>query len=104
MDATQTAKAIRGHPNAFEVWQFNPAIVPNHHIFDVTTSIDERAYLSPRLMRQLGELTREFRSDNLLRGNSSGVKLFDPAKLIGFQARSVSDYVLDGFASVLTAF
>jgi hypothetical protein len=58
-------------------------------------AIDERADLSPRFVRQFGELTREFRRQNLVRCNPPRVELFYSAKLIRLEARGVSYYVLD---------
>ena len=65
-------------------------------------AIDERADLSPYLVRQLSELAREFRGQNLMRGDPPGVKFFYAAKLIRLEARGVSYYVLDGSCPPVT--
>ena len=66
------------------------------------TAIDKRADLTPDLMGQLSKLAREFRSQNLMRGDPPGVKFFYAAKLIRLEARGVSDYVLDGSCPPVT--
>jgi hypothetical protein len=66
------------------------------------TAIDKRADLTPYLMGQLSKLTREFRSQNLMRGDPPGVKLFYAAELVRLEARGVSDYVLDGSCPPVT--
>jgi hypothetical protein len=52
MDTTQAAKPIAGDPHAFEVGQFNSSRVAYNHVFDVTLSIDQGAYLSIGFVRQ----------------------------------------------------
>jgi hypothetical protein len=84
MDKAQAAEPIHGNTNALEVGQFNATIVADHYVFDVTASIYQRADLPPGLMRQLRQLAREFRRDDLVRRNTPGVELRYPAKLICF--------------------
>ena len=62
----------------------------------MATAIDQRADLSPYLVRQFSELSREFGGQNLVRGNPPGVDLFYAAKLIRLEACGVSYYILDG--------
>jgi hypothetical protein len=66
------------------------------------TAIDERADLPAYLVRQLGKLAREFRGQNLMRSDPPGVKFFYAAKLIRFEARGISYYVLDGSCPPVT--
>ena len=93
--ATKSAKTIDGDANAFEVGQFDAPVVADHHVFDVAAAIDQRADLSPGFVGQFGQLPRKFRRHDLVRSDSPGVELFDPAKLIWLEARGVSDYVFD---------
>jgi hypothetical protein len=41
-------------------------------------------------------LARKFRRQDLVRRDPPGVELFYPAQLVWLEARSVTDYVLDG--------
>ena len=100
--AAQAAKAIDCDTNAFEIRKLNPSIVTNHYVFNMPAAIDERADLPPYLVRQLRKLAREFRSQNLMRGDAPGVKFFYAAKLIRLEARGVSYYVLDGSCPPVT--
>ena len=50
MYATQTAKAIDGDTNAFEIREFDPSIVTNHYVFNMPAAIDERADLPAYLV------------------------------------------------------
>ena len=93
--ATQTAKAVDSRADAFKVGQFDAPVIANHHVFNVAAAIDERADLPACFVRQLGELTREFWRHYLMGSDPPRVKLFYAAKLVGLQARGVSDYVLD---------
>ncbi|MEP6568433.1 MAG: hypothetical protein ABJC10_01560 [Acidobacteriota bacterium] len=102
MHTAQATKAIDCDPNAFEVGKLDSPIVTDHHVFDVTTAVDERADLSTYLVGKFGELARELRGQNLVRGDPLGVEFFYAAKLILLKASSVSDYVLDGSCPPVT--
>ena len=91
MDTTQTAETIDGYAHAFEVRQLNAPVISNHHILDVSATIDQHADLSASFMRELGKLPREFRGDYLVRCDAPGVELFDPAQLIGLQTSRISN-------------
>ena len=91
VDAAQTAKTIDSHTDTFEVRQLNPAMVANHHVFNVPTAIYQCADLSARLMGKFGKLSRKFRRHNLVRSNAPGVKLFNATQLIGLEPSRVSD-------------
>ena len=95
MHATQTAESIYSDADALEVWQFNAAVVSDHHVFNVATAIYERADLAPGVVRHLRKLSGKLRAHDLMRGDTSGVKLFQPANLIWFQTGGISDYVFD---------
>lgn len=96
MNAAESAKARSGNTNAFEIGQFDPPIITDHHVFNVATAVDKGANLSTRFVRKFSELTREFRRHDLVRSDPPGVELFYAAKLIRLEARCVSYYVLDG--------
>jgi len=95
VNATQTAKAINCDANAFEIGKFDASIVADHHIFNMAAAIDKRADLPPCFVGQFGELSREFRRQNLVGSDPPRVELFYAAKLIRLEARGVSNYVLD---------
>jgi hypothetical protein len=73
----QAAKPITGDAHAFEVGHFNPSRIAHDYIFNVTLAIDEGANLASRFMRQLAELTREFRSYNLMWWNAPLIELLN---------------------------
>jgi hypothetical protein len=45
VNATQSAKASRRDAHAFEIGQFDAAIIADHHILHVAFAIDQRADL-----------------------------------------------------------
>ncbi|HEV7474129.1 MAG TPA: hypothetical protein VGN90_08770 [Pyrinomonadaceae bacterium] len=97
MHTTKTTKTIDGNANAFEIGKLNATIIADHHVLNVAAAIDERSDLAACFVRQFGQLARKLRRQNLVRSYPPGVKLFYPAKLVGFEARGVSDYVLDSY-------
>jgi hypothetical protein len=50
VDASQTAEAINGDTNTFEIGKFNPSIIANHHVFNMAAAIDKRANLPAGLV------------------------------------------------------
>jgi hypothetical protein len=50
MYATQATKTIHGHARAFEVGHLDAMVVADHHVLDVTASINESADLPARFM------------------------------------------------------
>ena len=84
MHAAQSAKPSRSDPHAFEVGQFDPAVIANHHILDMSLAIDQGADLASRFVRQLAQLACEFRSDYLVWRYAASVQLFDAPQLVWF--------------------
>jgi hypothetical protein len=82
VNATQTAKAIRAHANAFEIGQYNAASIADNNVLDVTTSVHKHADLPVNLVRCFRKLTRELLRDDLARRNPPLIKLFEPVKLM----------------------
>ncbi len=88
--ATQAAKPSRSDANAFEVRQLDTAVVADHHVLDVSLTIDKRTDLAACLVRQLAQLPREFRCNDLVARYTASVQLFDAPQLIWFQPLSVA--------------
>ena len=84
MYATQPAKSSRSDANAFEVGQFDAAVVADHHVLNVSLAIDEGADLSACFVRQLAQLASKFVCDDLVRRYAPSVQLFDAPQLIWF--------------------
>jgi hypothetical protein len=82
MDTPKTAKAIAGNTNALEIRKLNSARVADDHKLHVTLAIDQRANLAACFMRKLAELSRKFRSDNMVRRNATLIEFFNPPQLI----------------------
>jgi hypothetical protein len=64
-------------------------------VLDVALAINQRADLSPRLVREFGELAREFGRDDALRRNAPRVEFLDAAQLVGLKSLRVAFYVAD---------
>jgi len=93
--ATQPAKALWPSTHAPKIGQLDAMRVSDDDVFDVAFAVHERADLTARLMRQFGNLTREFRRDDLLRRDPPLVELGDATQLIGFQTGGVAVYLAD---------
>jgi len=84
MHASEPAKSFSGYADSAKVGHLNALCIADHYVFDVTLSIDERAYLTISLVRQLRHLTCELLSDDLMRRDATLVELFDAPDLIWF--------------------
>jgi hypothetical protein len=73
VDAAKPTKTIRGDALASEVGQLDLFRVADNDVLDVALAINQRADLSPRLVREFGELAREFGRDDALRRNAPRV-------------------------------
>jgi hypothetical protein len=93
MNTTEAAETGRRNSNAFEVGKFDASVIADHYVFNMAAAIDKRPDLSTGFVGQFGELARELRRHDLVRGNPPGVELFYSAKLIRLEARGVSDNV-----------
>jgi hypothetical protein len=78
----EAAKAARRDTNAFEIRKLDVARIAHHHVFNMAFAIDERPNLPTSLMGKFGKLSRKFRCNNQVRGNTSCVEFFYPAKLV----------------------
>ena len=65
-------------------------IVTDHHVFDMALAVDEHTYLAARLVREFGQLAREFLRHNLVHRDAPRVEFFNAAQLVGFQSERVS--------------
>ena len=84
MYTTKSAKPSRSHANAFEVGQFDAAVVADHNVLNVSLAIDERTDLAACLVRQLAQLAREFGCDDLVGRYTASVQLLYAPQLIWF--------------------
>jgi hypothetical protein len=83
VDGAQAPEATFADARALEVGPFDAARVADDDRLDVALAINERAYLSARLMRKLRELARELWRDDLLRRDAARVELLDATELVG---------------------
>jgi hypothetical protein len=95
VDAAQPAKAIRRDALATEVWQLDPLGVADCDVLDVALAINEHTDLSSGLVREFGELAREFGRDDSLRRNAPRVEFLNAAQLVGLETLRVAVYVAD---------
>jgi hypothetical protein len=65
VQAAQSSKAPFADANALEVRQNDAPGVADHDVFDVALSVYENSDLSINLVREFGQLPREFLRDNL---------------------------------------
>ena len=91
MYTTKTTKSSRSDAHTFEVRQLDAAVVADHHVLNVSLAIDKRTNLAACLMRQLAQLSCEFRGDDLVRRYAPSVQLFDAPQLIWFQPQSIAE-------------
>ena len=90
--AAKPAKAVSGNARAAQVGKFYAARVADDNGFDVTFAVNQDTDLAARFMREFRHLARKFRRHDLLGSDAAGVQLFDAAKLVRFQTRSVALY------------
>ena len=90
MYTTKAAKSSRGHAHAFEVRQLDPAIIADHHVLNVSLTIDKRTNLAACFMRQLAQLAREFSGNDLVGRYTASVQLLNAPQLIWFEPLSVT--------------
>ena len=90
--AAKPAKAVGGDARAAQVGEFDATSVADDDVFDVTFAVNQDSDLAAGFMREFRKLAREFRRDDLLRRDAAGVQLFDAAKLVRFQTRSIALY------------
>jgi hypothetical protein len=95
VDAAKPAEAVGGDALAAEVGQLDLFRVADHDVLDVALAINQRADLPPGLVREFGELAREFGRDDPLRRNAPRVELLDAAQLVGLETLRVAFYVAD---------
>ena len=50
MHAAQSAKSSRSDTHAFEVGQFDAAVIANHHILDMSLAVDQGSDLASRFV------------------------------------------------------
>ena len=103
VDGAQAAEAPLADARALEVGPLDAACVADDDRLDVALAVNERAYLAARLVRQLGELTRELGCDDLLRRDAARVELLDAPELVRLKPLRVALYVADNFSSVASA-
>ena len=84
MYATKTTKPSRSNTNAFEVGQLDTTVVADHHVLNVSLTIDERADLSTGFVRQFAQLSSKFMCDDLVWRYAPSVQLFYAPQLIWF--------------------
>jgi hypothetical protein len=89
MDKAQPAETVGGDAHAFQIRQFNTAVVAHHYVFNVTFAVDQRSNLTSRFVREFRQLAGKLRGDNLVRRNAPCVQLLNAAQLIGLQAGRV---------------
>ena len=65
-------------------------VVTDHHVFHVSLAVDQDTYLAARLVREFGQLAREFLRHNLVNRDTPRVEFFNAAQLVGFQTERVS--------------
>jgi hypothetical protein len=82
MNAPETAKAFVGNAGASEIRHLDSLGSANHHIFNLPFSIYENTDLPSGFKRNFRQLPRQFRRDNLFRGNAASGKFFYPPQLI----------------------
>ena len=95
----ESSEAALADARALEVGPLDTARVAHDDVLYVTFAVDERAYLPPRLVRELGELPRELGRDYLLRRDAPRVELLDAPQLVRLQALRVAVYVADKSSS-----
>jgi hypothetical protein len=102
VDGAQAAEAPLADARALEVGPLDAARVADDDGLDVALAVDERAYLPPRLVRELGELARELGRDDLLRRDAARVELLDAPELVRLEPLCVALYVADDPSSPRT--
>ena len=90
MYAAQTPESSGGNTHTLEVRQLDFTIVANHHVLDVTLSINEYSNLPSRFVRKLSQLSGKLGGDDLIWRYPARVEFFYTTKLVWLEAQSIA--------------
>lgn len=96
----QTAQAVETRlpqTRTIKHGQYDLRPIADDDVFDVAFAIDQYSDLSPDLVRDFGQLPRQFRRDDFGGRNATLVKFFQPFELIGFESEYFAFDMWDSF-------
>ena len=77
MDVAQATQQPRAGALAPDVGEVDPLCLTNEGVLDLPAAVDENAHLPPDLARDVGEVARQVRTQNLLRRNAAMEGFFE---------------------------
>lgn len=83
MDASKPPEPRLPSPVPGQIGDENSSLITDHHILNISPSVDEDTYLAPDLPGNLRHKPGQFRGDNPLRRDSPPVEAFDAVDLTG---------------------
>jgi hypothetical protein len=84
VNTSQTAETTGRNADPLEIRKLDSAIVTNHHVLNVSLTINEHSDLAASLVRQFSELTSKFWSNDLIWRNAARIEFFYTTKLVRF--------------------
>jgi hypothetical protein len=84
VNTSQTAETTGRNADSLEIRKLDSAIVTNHHVLNVSLTINEHSDLAASLVRQFSELTSKFWSNDLVWRNAARIEFFYTTKLVRF--------------------
>jgi hypothetical protein len=84
VNTSQTAETAGRNADSLEIRKLDSTIVTNHHVLNVSLTINEHSDLAASLVRQFSELASKFWSNDLIWRNAARIEFFYTAKLVRF--------------------
>jgi hypothetical protein len=86
MKTSQSPKAVGSHSDALQIRQDYAAGIAYDYVLDVPVSVYQYTDLAMNLVRCFAELARKLLRDDLARGDSPLVELFEAVNLIWLES------------------
>jgi len=84
VNTSQTAETAGRNADSFEIRKLDSTIVTNHHVLNMSLTINEHSDLAASLVRQFSELSSKFWSNDLVWRNAARIEFFYTTKLVRF--------------------
>jgi len=84
VNTSQTAETAGRNSDSLEIRKLDATIVTNHHVLNVSLTINEHPDLATSFVRQFSELASKFWSNDLVWRNAARIEFFYTTKLVRF--------------------
>ena len=90
VNAAQSAQAARARAHPAPVRHGEPAVSAAHHVGDRAAPVEQHAHHAPYLVRELGELTRQFVGHQPIGRDAPPPQPLEPLHMTGFEPARIS--------------